>query len=378
MKVAFVSTMAGLAWGGSEELWTRTAMRLCGLGHEVRCSVIKWDPQYPAIDNLAACGARMHYRPRRKSLLRRMADRIIYRDASPAVDAASMQWLKSFKPDVVIISQGGPWEGLPWMSACRQLGLKYALVVHAHHEAWWPMDSWVVDLRNGLEIAESVYFVSNANRRLMELQCGMELVNAELVCNPWNVAHEFDLPDPNMEGPIRLACVGRLDPMAKGQDLVLQVMAMRKWRHRPLEVSFYGTGPYLQSLERMAKMCAAENVNFLGQTDDVRAIWESHHGLLMPSRYEGLPLAIIEAMLCERIVVATDVAGNAEHVRDGIDGFIAEAPTVRHLDDALERSWQRRHEWAAMAKSAKVRLLEVMPVDPVGAFVTRLQSLVAV
>ena len=86
MKVAFVSTMAGLAWGGSEELWTRTAMRLCGLGHEVRCSVLKWDPQYPAIDNLAACGARMHYRPRSKSLLRRMADRIIYRDASPAVE----------------------------------------------------------------------------------------------------------------------------------------------------------------------------------------------------------------------------------------------------------------------------------------------------
>jgi glycosyltransferase involved in cell wall biosynthesis len=128
----------------------------------------------------------------------------------------------------------------------------------------------------------------------------------------------------------------------------------------------------------MAKMCAAENVNFLGQTDDVRAIWESHHGLLMPSRYEGLPLAIIEAMLCERIVVATDVAGNAEHVRDGIDGFIAEAPTVRHLDDALERAWQRRHEWPAMAKTAKQRLLAVMPEDPVGAFVTRLQCLLAV
>jgi glycosyltransferase involved in cell wall biosynthesis len=128
----------------------------------------------------------------------------------------------------------------------------------------------------------------------------------------------------------------------------------------------------------MAKMCAADNVSFLGQTDDVRAIWETHHGLLMPSRYEGLPLAVIEAMLCQRIVVATDVAGNAEHVRDGVDGFIAEAPTVRHIDDALERAWQRRHEWSAMAKSAKERLLEVMPVDPVGTFVTRLQSLVAV
>jgi hypothetical protein len=92
MKVAFVSTMAGLAWGGSEELWSRTAMRLCGLGHEVQCSVLKWDQQHPAIDNLAACGARMHYRPRRKSLMRRMAERNVLRSKRLAgrlfVDAA--------------------------------------------------------------------------------------------------------------------------------------------------------------------------------------------------------------------------------------------------------------------------------------------------
>ena len=81
-------------------------------------------------------------------------------------------------------------------------------------------------------------------------------------------------------------------------------------------------------------------------------------------------------MLCGRIVVATDVAGNAEHVRDGIDGFIAEAPTVRHLDDAMERAWQRRDEWLAMAKSARERLVASLPQDPVGAFAEKLQKLV--
>jgi glycosyltransferase involved in cell wall biosynthesis len=96
----------------------------------------------------------------------------------------------------------------------------------------------------------------------------------------------------------------------------------------------------------------------------------------MPSRYEGLPLAVIEAMLCGRMVIATDVAGNAQHVRDGIDGFIAEAPTVRHLDDALERAWQRRHEWMAMANSARERLILALPQDPIGAFAEKLLKLV--
>jgi len=376
MKAAFISTMAGSPWGGSEELWSRTAMRLCGLGHEVECSVPKWNEPIPALENLAACGAKLRFRPRRKGLLRRLTDKLISREGMPDVDALSVHWLRSFNPDLVVISQGGPWEGMQWMNACRKLRLKHAVVVQAHDESWWPMDSWIADFRSGLETAESVYFVSNANRRLMELQCGMELVNAEVVSNPWNVAHEFDLPYPATDGPLRLACVGRLDPKAKGQDLVLQVMAMRKWKSRPIEVGIFGSGPCLQSLERMAKMCAATNVNFLGQADDVRGIWESYHGLLMPSRYEGLPLAVIEAMLCGRMVIATDVAGNAQHVRDGIDGFIAEAPTVRHLDDALERAWQRRHEWMAMANSARERLILALPQDPIGAFAEKLLKLV--
>jgi glycosyltransferase involved in cell wall biosynthesis len=167
-----------------------------------------------------------------------------------------------------------------------------------------------------------------------------------------------------------------LDPQTKGQDLVLQVMAMRKWKSRPIEVSIFGSGPCLESLERMAKMCAVANVNFLGQAEDIRGIWEDHHGLIMPSRHEGLPLAVIEAIWCGRLVIATDVAGNAQHLRDGIDGFIAEAPTVRHLDDALERAWQRRNEWMAMANAAKKRLVSELPQDPIGIFAEKLQKLV--
>lgn len=351
-------------------------MRMCGLGHRIACSVPKWDQQHPAIDNLEACGARMNYRLQKKTLLRRVSKRFLSRDLPPNIDRDTLRWLKSFQPDLVVISQGGPWEGMSWMNLCRGMGLRYAVVVHAHDESWWPLDSWAADLRNGLEAAEAVYFVSKANLQLMELQCGMELVNAEIVSNPLNVAHEFELPILDADGPVRFACVGRLDPRAKGQDLILKLMAMRKWKSRPIEVNFHGTGPYLENLERMAKMCGAANVNFIGQTDDVRGIWEHHHGLIMASRYEGLPLAIVEALLCGRIVVATDVAGNSEHVRDGVDGFIAEAPTIRHLDAALERAWEKRSDWAMMGKAARERLSNQIPQDPVGDFVSRLGKLV--
>ena len=57
---------------------------------------------------------------------------------------------------------------------------------------------------------------------------------------------------------------------------------------------------------------------------------------MLPSRFEGLPLALVEAMLCPRPAVVTNVAGNTEVIEDGETGFVAAAPTAGHLDEAME------------------------------------------
>ena len=74
----------------------------------------------------------------------------------------------------------------------------------------------------------------------------------------------------------------------------------------------------------------------------VEKIWAENQALVMPSRFEGLPLAMVEAMLCGRPIVATDIAGHSEIIDDGITGFLARAPTVPALLEALEKLWQRR------------------------------------
>ena len=95
------------------------------------------------------------------------------------------------------------------------------------------------------------------------------------------------------------------------------------------------------SLERLAqRLGLADRVVFEGHVAGVEKIWSLNHVLVMPSRIEGLPLAIIEAMLCGRPVVATDVAG--AEVVDGVTGFLAEAATVGSVGNALERFWPAR------------------------------------
>jgi len=77
-------------------------------------------------------------------------------------------------------------------------------------------------------------------------------------------------------------------------------------------------------------------------------------------------------MHCGRPVIVTDVAGNTEIVQDGVTGFIAEAPTERHLHAALERAWEQRQNWESMGKAAAQAIRELMPADPAAIFAQKL------
>jgi glycosyltransferase involved in cell wall biosynthesis len=95
----------------------------------------------------------------------------------------------------------------------------------------------------------------------------------------------------------------------------------------------------------------------------VEDVWREHHALALPSRSEGLPLALLEAMLCGRPAVVTDVGGNAEAITDGVSGFLADAPTVGAFDEALERAWERRADWSRMGRAAAAAARAIVPAD---------------
>ena len=161
----------------------------------------------------------------------------------------------------------------------------------------------------------------------------------------------------------------------KGQDILLNVLSRDKWKARPLEVTFYGKGMHSQGLEEAAALLDIRNVQFAGFTRDVTEIWRTHHGLVLPSRAEGLPLSLVEAMLCGRPAIITDVGGNAEVLDDNETGFLATGASVYEFDAALERAWQRRAEWEAIGLLAASRIRTLVPEDPGGLFTAELLRL---
>ena len=368
MKFAFISTMEGWHWGGSEELWSQTASALRSEGHEIKASVAHSPGRAEKLSVLERQGIEVESRPAwSPGRLRRIAKKIAGKGRDP------FERLRRFHPDLAIISQGYNAGGFEWAKACTEAGIPYVMIVHCNCELWWfgdlDMDAAVASYRN----ARKVYCVSHGNLDLLRFQLGEPLPNAEVVWNPYAVSTDPATGWPD-ENQWRMACVARMDPAAKGQDLLFRILSQPEWRERPIEVNLFGTGSYEKNIAKMAETLNLSSVKLRGHVSDIEAVWQQNHLLLLPSRYEGLPLSLVEAMWCGRPAVATDVGGNAELCVDGHTGFIAPAPTVASFGEALERAWKRRHEWRAMGQAARARAEALVPKEPIALFIQQLKS----
>src|SRR5207245_5619069 len=125
---------------------------------------------------------------------------------------------------------------------------------------------------------------TDARPRLTARQIGRSLPNAEVVWNPVNVDLNTspDWPQLGQDGEIRLACVARLDPRSKGQDILFEALVRPSWATRPWRLSLYGDGPMRSTLERLARdLGLSDRVVFAGYTS-VEDIWASTHVLVLP------------------------------------------------------------------------------------------------
>lgn len=369
MKFSFISTMQGWSWGGSEELWSQTAGLLKQAGHDVQASVNYWPPLSPKVTALRRQGIDVELRPTyRAGRTERVWNKLSFRNSR------SIARLKKFKPDLVVISQGDHSGGSEWAKICKEAGIPYVIVVQCNSDLWWFSHDRVDSARDAYLEASKVYCVSQSNRDLLNYQLGTQLSNAEVVWNPYSVPPEVAPSWPEENGVWRLACVARLDIAAKGHDLLLKTLARPEWRERPIQLNCFGSGPYDSSLRRMAEMLGLSNVTFRGHVANIQAVWAESHMLVLPSRYEGLPLALIEAMWSARPAVVTDVAGNTEMCIDNETGFVAPAPTVPLLADTLQRAWDRREDWQRMGQAARARAESHIPKDPIALFAENLKG----
>lgn len=380
MHIGIISTIKRHPYGGSEELWVQTARLALARNMEVSTCFIRPAVDYPKWRDLERAGARTFYPPSEDSLRIRLASRagaLSYRIGEQVRENARLAPLKSFfagKPDVLLINEGGGIleQGVLAMLQKTMPRVPYLVIFHNNFEQV-PADSWRAEATRFFLSAETVLFVADATRRATERNLATKLDNARLIRNPVNIAetHSERWPDDTIT---RLACVGALDVSRKGQDLALEALSGRNWRHRDWQLSIFGAGEHRRYLEELVEYYGLTGrIEFHGEVRDVRSIWRTHHALLVPSRIESAPLVLVEAMLCGRPVISTDVGGIREWIQDGRDGFLSPAATSESFAGALERAWERRHEWrqlGAYARETAIRMYDPAPAETLLSIIT--------
>jgi glycosyltransferase involved in cell wall biosynthesis len=111
----------------------------------------------------------------------------------------------------------------------------------------------------------------------------------------------------------------------------------------------------------IATLCNAglgDRLRLLGYREDIPALLAAADIFTLPSRFEGLPMSVIEAMLTGLPVVATDVRGPAEQVEDGLTGLKVPAGDAGPLAAALGRLVQDRDLRLRMGEAGRQRALD--------------------
>jgi glycosyltransferase involved in cell wall biosynthesis len=158
-------------------------------------------------------------------------------------------------------------------------------------------------------------------------------------------------------GPPTVVVVARMTYPAKGHDDLLRAAALVHKTVPEIRFVLVGDGPRESALRRLAAELGIEPiVHFIGRRPDVPALLVRADLVCHPSRMEGLPNAVMEAMAAARPIVATAVGGTPELVRDGVHAILVAPEAPEELAHALLELLADPARGAALGRAARERV----------------------
>ena len=152
--------------------------------------------------------------------------------------------------------------------------------------------------------------------------------------------------------------------LIKRVDRLIHAFGALSARHNNLWLLLTGDGPLRDELHNLAKSVNnSANIRFLGHVDDVGPILQASDIYVLPSDEEGFGIALVEAMACKLVCVATRTIGPSEIVEDGVTGFLTERSgngILQGLDQALRLNVRERE---TIGNRARENVLEKFRVE---------------
>ena len=277
------------------------------------------------------------------------------------------RWLRRHSPDVIHAH-------LPhaaWLARWSRLAAPVRVVVDTLHSSSTGAMGRKLGYRWSGWLADRVTAVSQA-AAIAHLSCSM-VSQSKLLVLPNGVDGNVWRPDPPVRKAARLElglqreflwlAAGRLEPV-KDYPTLLAAMAQVP---EPARLLIAGAGPLQDELIQLAAKLGLESrVRFLGFVPNIQWWMQAADGFVLSSRWEGLPMGLLEAAACGLPAVATCVPGTPEVILDGQTGWLAPAGDSAALGEFMTRmvrlpSAERR----AMGERARQLVMERFSMEAV-------------
>jgi glycosyltransferase involved in cell wall biosynthesis len=131
-----------------------------------------------------------------------------------------------------------------------------------------------------------------------------------------------------------LVSLGRLSP-EKAPDMAIKIMSSPEFKFKNIYWIWFGGGLDLEEQKNNAVVAGAEKLIFAGHEAMASSWLEIADIFIIPSRTEGLPVALLEAMLLKKAIVASKVGGIPEVIENQKSGLLCSADDVEAFKNAI-------------------------------------------
>lgn len=264
---------------------------------------------------------------------RPQASRVVLPAKGLRAATAHLAAMLRLRPDVVHVNLCTPWASATGLVAA--LMLPSARVVRVDQLPLRTTDAITLWRTRMLSLRVDAHVsVGEASARRMEdfYALGRGTVLSVPNCVP-DIDGDPEPPTVRPDRQLVIGSVGRLDRM-KAHDILIRAIAQVEG----VRVIVLGEGEQRTALTSLAAdLGVSDRIDLPGWVENPRAYLPSFDIVALPSRSEGFPLAVVEAMLAARPVVATRVGSVAEAVSDGETGLLVNKDDVDGLAAALRR-----------------------------------------
>ncbi len=269
-------------------------------------------------------------------------EKILVLDKKSGVDISLFLKIRRFLIDhdirIVHAHNFGPliYSGI----SSKLIFFKRPLVIYSeHNQVYRQIKKGITRTKLSLSFADIILTVSSKLKEFYEMELGISKNVITVYNGIPGSAQNFEPIDKESIGlKIDTFVVGTAVVLSEQKGIIYLLDAAKKIKQegKNIQIVIAGDGVLRAELESLSSRSGLDDiVKFIGYRSDVHALINMYDVYVLPSLWEGLPLALLEALSMGKPIIATEVGGNSEIVEDRVNGLIVPSKNSDALFEAM-------------------------------------------